>query len=466
MLVTKTKELFYKEIFPKVKYDKMLEQYKISLIDYISLKLTKKQFRLLEKICNQNNIFLEKLPELLSIKDTEKLFTRLKYLKDNIEKLSDIKEKETYTNEIFKIRTTLFEGHQQLIYRIIAINIPNLEQSDNKEDIIQSGYIHLLRAIDNYNIDKGIIFRQYIWNYVSNNLLRDSLCIQTGTYMNKELNLIVNARERIINPTIETLSKETGIEESRIEELLVLSHLLNPENIEEMSEIEENNVELIDDEMEEQIHQNLLRELLISIIETLPNTNQQKVLLMNYGLIGESPLSEVQISEKLEMFRQRTHQHKEDALYILKNSMRIKYIKELVEGYTQIELSKDYKLPEIDKDDLLYEKLELFLLKQLPHEELQEFIQTIDDKYCKVFEYYLELTKEANIPTSEKIKKLGISSSTYMKRIREGLIKIRRLIEEKHVKNNSNENIKNSLDYLMYNYLNKSMQKIKKRNRV
>ena len=471
MLVSKTKELFYKEIFPKVKYDKTLKQYKISLIDYITLKLNKKQFRLLEKICNQNNIFLEKLPELLSLKETEKLFTRLKYLKDNIDKLSNDSDKEIYNQEIFKIRTTLFEGHQQLLYRIIIMNIPDLDESNYKEDIIQSGYIYLLRAIDNYNIQKGLTFRQYIFNYASNNILRDSVCPQKGMRINKELNLVIKTREKIQNQNIENitykeLSKETGIEESRIKELIVLEQLLNSDSIESILETEEETLQPVDNEMEEQVHQNLLRELLILIIETLPNINQQQVILMSYGFNGEIPLNDVQISERLGMFRQRTHQHKEDALNIIKNSARIKYIKELVEGYTQIELPKDFSIPEIDKDDLLYEKLELFLLKHLPQEELIDLLSNLDDKHYKALSYYFELTEQKQISTSEKIKELGIGSATYMKRRREGLVKIRRLIEEKYVKNNPNENIKDSLDYLMYNYLNKSIPKTKKRNRV
>ena len=49
MALTKNIARFHKEIFPKMRYDELLEQYRINIGDYILLKLTKRQFYILEK---------------------------------------------------------------------------------------------------------------------------------------------------------------------------------------------------------------------------------------------------------------------------------------------------------------------------------------------------------------------------------------------------------------------------------
>ena len=59
MTLTTNIARFHKEIFPKVRYDEMLQQYRINIGDYILLRLTKRQFGVLERICQKNNIYLD-----------------------------------------------------------------------------------------------------------------------------------------------------------------------------------------------------------------------------------------------------------------------------------------------------------------------------------------------------------------------------------------------------------------------
>ena len=61
----------YKDILSKVKYDSMNERYYIDIYDYVLYRLNKKQFMKLEGICKENNIYLEKLPKIISYKDSD-----------------------------------------------------------------------------------------------------------------------------------------------------------------------------------------------------------------------------------------------------------------------------------------------------------------------------------------------------------------------------------------------------------
>lgn len=468
MALSRNKQLFHTEIFPKVKYDQMIGKYKINVSDYILLNLTRRQLKVLERICIKNNILLEKLPEVISIKETDILFTRLNYLKEQIIKYPNDKDTDKNKQEIFKIRTKLFEGHQELIYKILISNIPDLEKSSYKEDIIQSGYENLVRAIDNYNIEKSksTTFRWYLNTYISSKILRSVAYIKKEQYANIDLSKIKASREKLqkelgIIPTITKLSTETGLEETRIKDLLVLEQLLNADSIEEIIENEETtNIDLIDYTEEEQIYQKLFKDLIMLIIDTLPNDYQKQAIILYYGLNDEYPKSDPQIAKILGLSRQRAEQHRIDAINNLRNPIRAKYIKELVQGYTKISLLKENSnISFIDQNDSSYEKLEVFLSQFLPPEDLIETIMQLEEKYQKILLSHFRLTNDRTLSYPDKIQELGISTSTYLKRKKDGLAKMRQILTKKYILDNQNKDTKYLLDYLMYNYLNKSKVK-------
>ena len=87
MALSKNGEIFYKEIFPKLVYDQDLGKYKLNLTAYIPSNLNKRQTGVLERICIKNNIIMEKLPEKISINETEELFIKMKLLKKKLKNL-------------------------------------------------------------------------------------------------------------------------------------------------------------------------------------------------------------------------------------------------------------------------------------------------------------------------------------------------------------------------------------------
>ena len=134
------------------------------------------------------------------------------------------------------------------------------------------------------------------------------------------------------------------------------------------------------------------------IIDTLPKEIQKEVLIKRYGLKGNEIETFEEITESLELSnRQRTQQHNSDALENLQNPIRLHYIKELVEGYTQISLSNESETIPIDEKSLEYEILELFLMKQMPQEELLELIMSTDIKYREVLLSYFEINQKHNL---------------------------------------------------------------------
>ena len=450
---------FHKEVFPKVRYDEMLEQYRINIGDYILLNLTKRQFRVLEKICQKHNIFIEKIPEILSVPESQILFEQLQELRIELETNLDHTNQQKIDKQIQDIRNRLFEGNLKFVYLALYKNIPNLEESTYKEDILQTAYIYLLHHIDIYNPHMtNRSFRQFFWDYTATDIIKKAIQIQNKS-TNEDYNILMTAKRNLVCPetvSTELLSQSTGLTESRITELRTLERILNAEYIADLTNEELITPDLFDASKEEQVHQRILSECLMLIVETLPNEIQKATIIERYGLNNTEPKTFEQITTTLGISsRQRTQQIHEDALTNLQNFHRAKYIQELVEGYSQISLSSELEIKPIDEYSIDYEKIEKFLLQQLPQEELAALIMELDVRYRNIMLSYLEINDDTAINHKNTYQKLGISYKKYLEFKQKGLFQLRSIIKHKYVINHPNEDIKNVLDYLMYNYLHK-----------
>jgi len=473
MALSRNGEIFYKHIFPNIIYDKNLGQYRLNLTAYIPYRLNKRQTGVLERICIKNNIYMEKLPEKLSISEAETLFLKLKSLKEQLKRnnLSN-KEKLTIEKDIYKIRTTIFEGHQYLIYKLIMDTYPDLESSQYKEDIIQSCYEYLLHAIDSYDIDKSNNqnFRWYLRVYTTKNIIRNiKKIINSGKNSDLKNIIDINYQEEEKTgsiPTQEELSILTDLSVQRIKELQTLELILNAESIEELIESEYQEIDSTFD-LEEIVNRKLLQDQLILLIDTLPGERQKEVIKLYCGFGKNTSYRTQEIANILGMFRQMVDQHRDNAVESLSDPTRLKYIKKLYENYLNIQLPNiDEEQLIIDEETLAYEKLERTLFRSFPKDKLISMINEIDVKYQRVLLIHLDLTGEQYETFKDRVKASKVSVATYMQRKKDGLRILRRLFKERYINNNSNKDINTTLDYLMYNYLNKPKIKTRKKDGV
>lgn len=459
---------FHKEIFPKVRYDEMLEQYRINIGDYILLNLTKRQIRLLEKICQQNNIYIEKIPELLSVEKSTNLFIKLLQLKELSNNSKNPEEQIKLGKLIQDIRNKLFDGHLKLLYIVLYNCIPDLETSNHKEDILQSAYLDLIKHIDSYNPHTySGSFRRYFRQYTARNIVKHATYIQNNS-INSDYNTMLFTRSKNqteVTMNTENLSKQTRLDEKRIEELIVLEQILNAQSLEELTEKDTMTPDLLDESQEEKIHQSILQELFLLILETLPNELQKEVAIRRYGFNGLEPQKFEEIATDLGIQnRQRVQQLNSDIIEKLGNTIRAKYIKELVEGYSEFSISQIQETQSTHEQNIDYEKLEKFLIVHLPYNELIELITKLDIKYRKVLLSFLELNDNTHINYKNCYQELGIHYNKYLELKQKGLLQLRSLIKDRYVINNPNDEINSVLDYLMYNYLHKVKNKSKKLN--
>lgn len=453
----------YDDILSKVEYDDVNERYYIDVFDYALFSFDKKNYAKFMMVCNENDIFLEVMPKILNDSKSHELFRNVKKIKEKLNNCSDLLMVKNYEKELCDLRTKLFEGHQLMIWRIIGINFPNIKESMYRDDIIQMGYVYLIRAIDNFDVDKAPSFDWYLSNYVLNNVFRDIKYIDKNIISNRDLIRLLEVRNKLYKDkgkliTLDDLVLETdfGVDKIRkmftFEELIYFDDVCGMEDLVFEREVIDYDDLYFDGMLDKYICDNVFRESLIKIINTLSNELQRDVIIKYYGLDGNGALNTIEISKLFGITRQLAHYSLSEGLDNLRHPLRLKYIKELIEGYTESEfISEDIGEKEIEKNK--YEQLELFLLNQLPSEELLEMISLIDCSCQESVLSYLGLVN-GDLSYFDKIKKLGISVNTYLKRRDEGLVKLRKIINERYVCNSKNEDIKDLLDYLMYRYLN------------
>lgn len=161
---------------------------------------------------NKYSINIDNLPEQLP---KEKLYALLKKVKTG-----DSKARELVI--VYNLRLVLFRLSKRFVY-----------SSLDREDLLSAGSLGLLKAVDSYDISKGVEFTTYaikcidnaIINYLNaNNKYINNLSIDDAIYYNKEGKEI---------KLVETLMDDKDIEEEYIEKEIykILRQL-----IEELSE--------------------------------------------------------------------------------------------------------------------------------------------------------------------------------------------------------------------------------------
>ena len=156
----------YQEVISKAKYERLTGKKTIYLKDYASLKLSQKKKDLLRQICQENDIFLEELPERMRVEETQELLKKYNEIKRRIKSNQSDSTNELLNRCLYEIKEKVTLGHMQVVYDLISKNqsdkFPNIEP----EDIYQIGYETLLELIDTYNETKDSTFLYYINRYI------------------------------------------------------------------------------------------------------------------------------------------------------------------------------------------------------------------------------------------------------------------------------------------------------------
>lgn len=293
-----------------------------------------------KELYNENFLYTESKEELESSEEIDIVSLYLKQAGE-FPLLSSDEEREL----IEKAKSGNREARQRLIEcnlkLVISIAKKYASSPEQLMDLIQEGNIGLLKAVERFDLSKGVRFSTYaVWwirQTVTRAVQNGSKTVRLPVHVEEKITKFYKTRERLsqelgYDPNIEEIAAEMGIQTEKAEELYSLSGF--PVSLD--MPVDDDETTLLGDlvphprpeDPEEKLEQENLKELLKKALGRLPE-REREILTVRFNLNNEYDYkpSLRETAEKFNLSRERIRQLEKRALKRLRRYKEIQEIR-------------------------------------------------------------------------------------------------------------------------------------------
>lgn len=234
----------------------------------------------------------------------------------------------------------LISNNSKLVWSRVRKYSRRYNHKLDEDDLYQYGILGLMSAADKYEVKKEAKFTTYsIW-WIDQKIIRGivdcGFTVRLPVHYFEQVSKLIGIFAH--NPgftkvEMKELAKQKGISGEKFEELLMVSNnIMSPSSLNsivgEDEECELGDLILEDTcpSVEEQVEENILKEILADILNTL-KPREKEIIEQRFGFNDEIPMTLEQVGAKYNLTRERIRQIEKKAIRRMRHPSRSKQIK-------------------------------------------------------------------------------------------------------------------------------------------